>query len=68
MAEIARLNREQEAALQAAADRFVDQYRGDVMKALKAMIVLNGRYQELLEARQTNGGRNGRGQQRPLLF
>ncbi|MBZ9795580.1 hypothetical protein [Mesorhizobium sp. ES1-4] len=44
------LNSRQEAALQAHADDFVAVHKGDVMKALKEMIVLNGHLQERLDA------------------
>ncbi|MER8369982.1 hypothetical protein NKH70_28240 [Mesorhizobium sp. M0991] len=33
---------QQEAALQAIADKFIAQHKGDAVKALKEMIVLNG--------------------------
>lgn len=51
MDHIVTLDSRQEAALQAVADKFVAVHRGDVMKALKEMIVLNGRLQEQLDAR-----------------
>ncbi|ARP66538.1 hypothetical protein A9K65_026715 [Mesorhizobium sp. WSM1497] len=51
MAHIVTLYSRQEAALQAVADRFVAVHKGDVMKALKEMIVLNGRLQDQLDAR-----------------
>ncbi|MGX7877387.1 hypothetical protein ACVDG5_036460 [Mesorhizobium sp. ORM6] len=44
------LDSRQEAALQAVADKFVAVHKGDTMKALKEMIVLNGRLQEQLDA------------------
>ncbi|MBB6408713.1 hypothetical protein [Mesorhizobium sangaii] len=44
------LNSRQEAALQAHAEDFIAVHKGDVMKALKEMIVLNGHLQERLEA------------------
>lgn len=47
---IVTLDSRQEAALQAVADKFVALHKGDTMKALKEMIVLNGRVQEQLEA------------------
>lgn len=47
---IVTLDSRQEAALQAIADKFVALHKGDTMKALKEMIVLNGRLQEQLEA------------------
>ncbi|MBZ9753679.1 hypothetical protein LB524_00120 [Mesorhizobium sp. ESP6-5] len=45
------LDSRQEAALQAVADRFVATHKGDVMKALKEMIVLNGHLQDRLDER-----------------
>jgi hypothetical protein len=39
-----------EAALQATADQFIALHKGDVVKALKEMIVLNGHLQERLDA------------------
>lgn len=50
MDRIVTLNSRQEAALQAHADDFVAVHKGDVMKALKEMIVLNGHLQERLDA------------------
>ncbi|TPK41265.1 hypothetical protein FJ492_19880 [Mesorhizobium sp. B2-5-4] len=50
MDHIVKLDSRQEAALQAVADNFVAVHKGDVMKALKEMIVLNGRLQEQLDA------------------
>ncbi|WP_292119423.1 hypothetical protein [Mesorhizobium sp.] len=50
MDHIVRLDSRQEAALQAVADKFVATHQGDVMKALKEMIVLNGHLQEKLDA------------------
>ncbi|RUV75954.1 MAG: hypothetical protein EOR30_16895 [Mesorhizobium sp.] len=50
MDHIVSLDGRQEAALQAVADKFVATHKGDVMKALKAMIVLNGHLQEQLGA------------------
>lgn len=50
MNHIVRLDNRQEAALQAVADKFVATHKGDVMKALKEMIVLNGHLQEKLDA------------------
>ena len=44
------LDSRQEAALQAVADKFVAKHKGDAMKALKEMIVLNGRLQDQLDA------------------
>jgi hypothetical protein len=43
------LDSRQEAALQAVADKFVAVHKGDMMKALKEMIVLNGRLQDQLD-------------------
>ncbi|MER9524139.1 hypothetical protein NKI96_11190 [Mesorhizobium sp. M0292] len=51
MDNILTLDSRQEAALQAVADKFVAVHKGDVMKALKEMIVLNGRLQDQLDAR-----------------
>lgn len=51
MDHIVTLDSRQEAALQAVADKFVAVHKGDVMKALKEMIVLNGRLQQQLDAR-----------------
>ncbi|TPJ72458.1 hypothetical protein [Mesorhizobium sp. B2-6-2] len=50
MDRIVRLDSRQEAVLQAVADKFVATHKGDVMKALKEMIVLNGHLQEKLDA------------------
>ncbi|MER8802222.1 hypothetical protein [Mesorhizobium sp. M0998] len=50
MDHIITLDSRQEAALQAVADKFVALHRGDTMKALKEMIVLNGRLQDQLDA------------------
>lgn len=50
MDHIVRLDNRQEAALQAVAEKFVATHKGDAMKALKEMIVLNGRLQERLDA------------------
>jgi hypothetical protein len=52
MIRIERLSRRQEDALQVAADRFVDSHDGDIMKALKAMMLLNKHLQEQLDALQ----------------
>ncbi|TPK61152.1 hypothetical protein FKO01_59870 [Mesorhizobium sp. B2-3-3] len=49
MDHIVRLDSRQEAALQAAADKFVAFHKGDVMKALKEMMVLNGHLQQKLD-------------------
>jgi hypothetical protein len=51
MAHIVTLDSRQEAALQSVADKFVAVHKGDVMKALKEMIVLNGRLQDQLDER-----------------
>lgn len=50
MGHIVTLDSRQEAALQAIADRFIAQQKGDAVKALKEMIVLNGHLQERLDA------------------
>ncbi|WP_095080584.1 hypothetical protein [Mesorhizobium sophorae] len=50
MDRIVTLNSRQEAALHAHAEDFIAVYKGDVMKALKEMIVLNGHLQERLDA------------------
>ncbi|MEQ1956062.1 hypothetical protein [Mesorhizobium sp. CN2-181] len=52
MIRIERLSRRQEDALQAAADCFVDAHDGDIMKALKAMMLLNKNLQERRDAKQ----------------
>lgn len=44
------LDGRQEAALQAVAEKFVALHKGDAVKALKEMIVLNGHLQERLDA------------------
>lgn len=49
MDRIVTLDSRQEAALQATADRFVAAHNGDVMKALKEIIVLNGHLQQQLD-------------------
>ncbi|TIT65938.1 MAG: hypothetical protein E5W90_14075 [Mesorhizobium sp.] len=49
MSHIVSLDSRQEAALQAIADKFVATHKGDVMKALKEMMVLNGHLQEKLD-------------------
>ena len=53
MDRIVTLNSRQEAALQAHAEDFIAVHNGDVMKALKEMIVLNGHLQERLDALTT---------------
>ncbi|MFC3326182.1 hypothetical protein [Mesorhizobium cantuariense] len=50
MDQIVSLDSRQEAALQAVADKFVALHKGNVMKALKEMMVLNGRLQDQLDA------------------
>ncbi|MET3590878.1 MULTISPECIES: hypothetical protein [Mesorhizobium] len=61
MDHIVRLDSRQEAALQAIAERFIAQHKGDPVKALKEMIVLNGHLQERLDAigAQRRGGWQG---------
>lgn len=44
------LDSRQEAALQTIADKFIAQHKGDAVKALKEMILLNGHLQERLDA------------------
>ncbi|MCF6113400.1 hypothetical protein [Mesorhizobium muleiense] len=44
------LDSRQEAALQVIADKFIAQHKGDPVKALKEMIVLNAHLQERLDA------------------
>ncbi|WP_292483655.1 hypothetical protein [Mesorhizobium sp.] len=44
------LDSRREAALQVVAEKFIAQHRGDAVKALKEMIVLNGHLQERLDA------------------
>ena len=60
MDHIVRLDSRQEAALQAIADKFVASHQGDVMKALKEMIVLNGHLQERLDAATATSSRSRR--------
>ncbi|PAP92683.1 MULTISPECIES: hypothetical protein [Mesorhizobium] len=50
MDHIVTLDSRQEAALQAIADRFIARHKGDAVRALKEMIVLNGHLQERLDA------------------
>ncbi|MGX9177078.1 hypothetical protein [Mesorhizobium sp. BHbdii] len=50
MDHIVTLDSRQEAALQAIADKFIARHKGDAVKALKQMIVLNGHLQERLDA------------------
>jgi hypothetical protein len=49
MDHIVTLDSRQEAALQATADKFIALHKGDAVKALKEMIVLNGHLQERLD-------------------
>ncbi|RUV92919.1 MULTISPECIES: hypothetical protein [unclassified Mesorhizobium] len=58
MDHIVALDSRREAALQKVADKFVALHKGDAMKALKEMIVLNGHLQDELEAMK--GERRGR--------
>ncbi|MCF6117147.1 hypothetical protein L2449_09495 [Mesorhizobium muleiense] len=50
MDRIVTLDSRQEAALQAIADKFITQHKGDPVEALKEMVVLNGHLQERLDA------------------
>ncbi|CAN7470052.1 MULTISPECIES: hypothetical protein [Mesorhizobium] len=50
MDQIVTLDSRQEAALQATAENFIAHYKGDAVKALKEMIVLNGHLQQRLDA------------------
>ncbi|WP_064993011.1 hypothetical protein [Mesorhizobium sp. WSM1497] len=59
MDHIVTLDSRQEAALQSVAEKFVAVHKGDVMKALKEMIVLNGRLQDQLDARPAPRRRQG---------
>ncbi|RRH93513.1 hypothetical protein EH240_29250 [Mesorhizobium tamadayense] len=52
MVQIVRLDSRQEASLQAIAERFIAEHKGDAVKALKEMIVLNGHLQERLDAQR----------------
>lgn len=56
MDRIVRLNARQEAELQRVADDFVALHHGDVMKALKEMIVLNGEMQQRLNLNAQQAG------------
>jgi len=57
MDRIVRLDSRQEAALQSTADKFIALHKGDPVKALKEMIVLNGHLQQRLDARkEANNG------------
>ena len=49
MDQIVRLNGQQEALLDDAADRFIALHHGNVRKALKEMMVLNGHLNDQLE-------------------
>ncbi|MCG7508854.1 hypothetical protein [Mesorhizobium retamae] len=60
MDRIVRLDSRQEAELQRVADKFVAYHGGDVMKALKEMIVLNGELQERLEKLSDSDAHFGR--------
>lgn len=57
MDHIITLDSRQEAELQAVAEKFVRLHKGDVMKALKEMIVLNGHLQDELDKFQPIRGR-----------
>ncbi|WP_108722992.1 hypothetical protein [Mesorhizobium sp. ORS 3428] len=57
MDHILTLDSRQEAALQAVADKFIALHKGDVMKALKEMIVLNGHLQDKLDGRRPGNAR-----------
>jgi len=61
MDHIVTLDSRQEAALQKVADKLVALHKGDAMKALKEMIVLNGHLQDELDAlkAQRHGKRYG---------
>ncbi|TGU93046.1 hypothetical protein EN794_031745 [Mesorhizobium sp. M00.F.Ca.ET.151.01.1.1] len=50
MDHVVSLDSRQEAALQVTADKFIALHKGDPVKALKEMIVLNGYLQERLDA------------------
>jgi len=50
MDHIVTLDSRQEAALQVIADKFIAHHKGDPVKALKEMIVLNGHLQDRLDA------------------
>jgi hypothetical protein len=54
MDQIVTLDSRQEAALQAVAETFIALHKGDAVKALKEMIVLNGDLQERLDALQAS--------------
>ncbi|MER9614551.1 hypothetical protein [Mesorhizobium sp. M0207] len=50
MDHIVTLDSRQEAALQEIDDKFVTQHKGDPVRALKEMIVLNGHLQDRVDA------------------
>jgi hypothetical protein len=50
MDHIVRLDSRYEAALQATADKFIALHKGDAVKALKEMIVLNGQLRQRIDA------------------
>ena len=54
MDQIVTLDSRQEAALQAVAETFIALHKGEAVKALKEMIVLNGDLQERLDALQAS--------------
>lgn len=54
MDQIVTLDGRQEAALQDVAAKFIALHKGDAVKALKEMIVLNGHLQERLDTLQTS--------------
>ncbi|WP_144224653.1 hypothetical protein [Mesorhizobium amorphae] len=60
MDRIVRLDARQQAELKRVADDFVALHKGDVMKALMEMIVLNGEMQRRLEELGNNSTRFGR--------
>lgn len=60
MDRIVRLDARQQAELKHVADDFVALHKGDVMKALMEMIVLNGEMQQRLEELGNNSARFGR--------
>ncbi|WP_198022613.1 hypothetical protein [Mesorhizobium sp. LNJC384A00] len=60
MDRIVTLNSRQEAALQAHAEDFIAVHKGDVMKALKEMIVLNGTFRNDLTRLPHHAARHAR--------
>jgi hypothetical protein len=58
--QIVRLDSRQEAALQATADKFIALHKGDAVKALREMIVLNGHLQQRLDALAGTGRKASR--------